>query len=48
MEYFVWRYLKDRVYITPSKDLEDLRHRIEGEVVAFQSTRHVNSSVGNM
>lgn len=37
LDYFLWGYLKDRVYQTPPADLEDLKNRIRNECGALNA-----------
>ena len=48
LDFFLWGYLKSRVYITPPTSLEDLRRRIENACVELRETEFVRNSIREM
>lgn len=48
LDYFLWGYLKDRVYQTPPGNLQELQRRIVAEVAALRRTRMVRRAMTEM
>ena len=48
LDYFMWGYLKERVYATVPRDVRDLQQRIRREVTAMQRTRMVRRAMESM
>ena len=36
LDYFLWGYLKERVYVNKSQTIEQLKHNIEAEIRAIE------------
>ena len=47
-DFFLWGYLKAKVYITPPRDLDELEDRIRLEFVRLRRTRFVRNSMREM
>jgi hypothetical protein len=48
LDFFLWGYLKGKVYRTEPASLADLRRRITNEITAMGRTRMVRRSFGDM
>ena len=48
LDFFLWGYLKGKVYVTVPENLRELRQRIEHEVQALNRTRMVRRSILSM
>ncbi len=48
LDFYLWGYLKMKVFQTPPANLQDLRNRIVGEVQALRMTRQVRAAFQDM
>ena len=48
LDFYLWGYIKSKVYRTPPTDLNDLQNRIRRELRAVQRTRQVRRAVLSM
>lgn len=48
LDFFLWGYLKCKVYTTPPNDLEELRRRIENSCAELRNTEFLRNSVREM
>lgn len=48
LDFFLWGYIKSKVYVTVPRNINDLRQRIIRELVALRRLRHVRASFTNM
>ena len=47
-DFCLWGYLKERVYLTPPRSIQELEQRIRNEVIALRRTRIVRRAVHQM
>ena len=48
LDFFLWGYIKSRVYETVPGSIQELQRRIQAEVVSLRRTRMVRTAVHSM